>query len=110
VTPKPPAGTIRIAGGTYAGSRGLVLRVAADGRTLRGVLPVPCTALRLTVVARIEPDGRVIGSARGRGPDGVVTAELQGRFGPPRLMIGAARLYGAGCDTELLNVAVRRIE
>ena len=84
--------------------------MTAGGRTLRGVLPVPCTALRLTVTARIEADGTVTGTGRGRGPDGLVTAELKGRFGPPQLLIGAARLHGAGCDAQLLNVAARLIE
>jgi hypothetical protein len=109
-TPTSPPRTLRIAPGRYAGSRGLLLEVTADGRTLRGVLPVPCTALRLAVTAKIEADGTVSGRARGRGPDGPVTAQLKGRFGPPRLLIGAARLQGAGCDTKLQNIAARLID
>jgi hypothetical protein len=105
-----PSPSVRVRPGTYAGSLGLTLRVTDGGRTLTGSLPVPCTALRLALTARIAADGTVRGTAVGSGPDGRVTAELSGRFSARELLTAEARLSGRGCDTPSLDVVVRRIE
>ena len=88
----------------------MTLAVSADGRTLTGSLPVPCTALRLALTARVAADGTVRGAAVGSGPDGRVTAELRGRFSTRGLLNAVARLRGRGCDTSSLEIVVRRIE
>jgi hypothetical protein len=105
-----PSPSVRVRPGTYAGSLGLTLRVTDGGRTLTGSLPVPCTALRLALNARIAADGTVRGTAVGSGPDGRVTAELSGRFSARELLTAEARLSGRGCETPSLDVVVRRIE